>query len=259
MDKEVLDFSNEQFGTIRTIEKDGQVWFIGNDVAEALGYSNIRKAVPDHVDEEDKLRTQIRYAGQTREVTVINESGLYSLILSSKLPTAKQFKRWVTSEVLPTIRKHGGYLTPEKAAEVLLNPDTIIELAKQIKGLKAENAMQAQQIAELKPKKDYVDIILSSPDTVTTAQIAADYGMSARKLNQLLHERGFQYKVNGQWLLYQKYRNKGYTKSETIDVRRADGTVKTVMHTKWTQKGRLMIHGQMSWLGYPAQCDTLTK
>lgn len=259
MENNIQIFKSEQFGAIRTVEKDNQIWFVGKDVASALGYTNPRKALIDHVDIEDKGVTMCYSPGGKQQMTIINESGLYSLVLSSKLSTAKQFKRWVTSEVLPTIRKHGGYLTPEKAAEVLLNPDTIIELAKQIKSLKAENAMQAQQIAELKPKKDYVDIILSSPDTVTTAQIAADYGMSARKLNQLLHERGFQYKVNGQWLLYQKYRNKGYTKSETIDVRRADGTVKTVMHTKWTQKGRLMIHDQMSCLGYLAQCDTLTK
>jgi len=100
-------FENNKFGEIRILIINNQLWFVGNDVAKALGYSNIRKAVPDHVDDEDKQRTQIRYAGQNREVTVINESGLYSLILSSKLPTAKEFKRWVTSEVLPSIGKRG--------------------------------------------------------------------------------------------------------------------------------------------------------
>ena len=109
MQNDLKIFENEKFGQIRTVVISGEPYFVGNDVAAALGYSNTRKAVPDHVDNEDKLRTQIRHAGQSREMTVINESGLYSLILSSKLPQAKSFKRWVTSEVLPSIRKTGSY------------------------------------------------------------------------------------------------------------------------------------------------------
>lgn len=116
----VTVFNNEAFGTLRTIERDGEIWFVGKDIAEMLGYSNARNAVVNHVDSDDKLRTQIEYAGQRREVSLINESGLYSLILSSKLPAAKDFKRWVTSEVLPSIRKTGNYkiqssrVTPEE-------------------------------------------------------------------------------------------------------------------------------------------------
>lgn len=105
----VTVFNNDVFGILRTIERDGEIWFIGKEVAEMLGYSNARNAVVNHVDSDDKLRTQIEYAGQRREVSLINESGLYSLILSSKLPAAKDFKRWVTSEVLPSIRKTGSY------------------------------------------------------------------------------------------------------------------------------------------------------
>ena len=112
--QELQIFNSPEFGQIRTIERGGEPWFVGKDVAEALGYANARNAVPDHVDDEDKLRTQIEYAGQKREVTLINESGLYSLVLSSKLPGAKQFKRWITSEVIPSIRKHGAYMTPDK-------------------------------------------------------------------------------------------------------------------------------------------------
>lgn len=116
----VTVFKNDVFGALRTIERDGEIWFIGKEVAEMLGYSNARNAVVNHVDSDDKLRTQIEYAGQRREVSLINESGLYSLILSSKLPAAKDFKRWVTSEVLPSIRKTGSYriqssrVTPEE-------------------------------------------------------------------------------------------------------------------------------------------------
>lgn len=125
-------FNSPEFGAIRTIEKDGEPWFVGNDVATALGYTNARNAVPAHVDDEDKLRTQIEYAGQKRDITIINESGLYSLVLSSKLPTAKKFKRWVTSEVIPSIRKTGSYsaldmtqLSPEMQMLKLLTDKAI--------------------------------------------------------------------------------------------------------------------------------------
>lgn len=111
---ELRIFNNADFGDILTVEQDGGIWFVGKDVAEALGYSNPSNAVISHVDDEDKLRTQIKYAGQNREVSIINESGLYSLVLSSKLPSAKAFKRWITSEVIPSIRKTGSYNKPSK-------------------------------------------------------------------------------------------------------------------------------------------------
>ncbi|WP_444340136.1 BRO-N domain-containing protein [Phascolarctobacterium succinatutens] len=111
---ELRIFNNADFGDIRTVEQAGGIWFVGKDVAEALGYSNPSNAVISHVDDEDKLRTQIKYAGQNREVSIINESGLYSLVLSSKLPKAKAFKRWITSEVIPSIRKTGSYNKPSK-------------------------------------------------------------------------------------------------------------------------------------------------
>ena len=134
-------FNSPEFGAIRTIEKDGEPWFVGKDVAEILGYANASKAVSTHVDDEDKTFIMLDIAdsqngnvlaGQSK-TTIINESGLYSLVLSSKLPTAKKFKRWVTSEVIPSIRKHGGYLTPDKLEEVLLKPDTLIQLAQNLK------------------------------------------------------------------------------------------------------------------------------
>lgn len=127
-------FNNVEFGQIRTITKDNEVWFVGRDIAEALGYSDTNKAVAMHVDDEDKqLNDKTSSSFGQRGATIINESGLYSLVLSSKLSSAKKFKRWITSEVLPSIRKHGGYLTPAKIEEVLLNPDTIIKLATDLK------------------------------------------------------------------------------------------------------------------------------
>ena len=122
-------FESAQFGGIRVIDRDGEPWFVGKDVAEALGYGDTSDALKRHVDEEDKLTRCFTDSGQNREMFIINESGLYSLVLSSKLQSAKQFKRVVTSEILPAIRKHGGFLTREKVEEVLLSPDTIIRLA----------------------------------------------------------------------------------------------------------------------------------
>ena len=124
-----------------------------------------------------------------------------------------------------------------------------------INNLKLENSMQKQMIAEFKPVKEYVDTILSSTDTVTVTQIAADYGLSAKALNKILFEEGLIHNVNKQWILYKKHMNRGYTKSETIDVKRADGSVKVVMNTKWTQKGRLKIHEILTAIGIVSEMD----
>lgn len=259
---ELQIFNSPEFGQVRTIVKNDEVWFVGRDVAEALGYELARKAILDHVEKEDKeiLSKNQTFQNGTLEIpnrglTIINESGLYSLALSSKLPKAKEFKRWITKEVIPSIRKHGGYLTPAKIEEVLSNPDTIIKLATELKKLRTENQMQAQQIAEFKPIKEYVDIILQSTDTVTITQIAADYGLSAKKLNKILNEEKVQHKVNDQWILYSNMMNKGYTKSETIDIERSDGRIESKMHTRWTQKGRLKIHEILTNLGFIANYD----
>ncbi len=176
---------------------------------------------------------------------VINESGLYSLILSSKLPNAKKFKHWVTSKVLPSIRKHGMYATDE----LLSNPDFAISVFQQLKAERDEkqrlltvNNQQQQIIGELQPKANYVDIVLDNKGLVTITQIAKDYGMSGNQMNKLLNTYGIQYKQSGQWLLYSKYHNMGYTHSKTINITRTDGRPDIVMETKWTQKGRLFIY-----------------
>lgn len=148
-------FDNPEFGKVRVIEKDGEPWFVGKDVAEVLGYSNPRKAIIDHVDMEDKMDgVTIRDSiGREQNPVFINESGLYSLILSSKMPDAKKFKRWVTNEVIPSIRRHGAYMTPEKLEEVLLNPDTLIQLAQ---NLKAEQEARKKAEKELAFKNDVI-------------------------------------------------------------------------------------------------------
>lgn len=192
---ELKIFNSPEFGQVRTLTIGGEPWLVGKDVSVALGYANPQRAIRDHVDDEDKGVTEMVTPGGTQKVPIINESGLYSLVLSSKLPTAKKFKRWVTSEVLPAIRKHGGYMTPEKVEEALLNPDTLIKLATELKAerearkhAELEATSAKQLIGELKPKADYTDRILSSKGTVPTTAIAKDYGMSAKALNQKLHE-----------------------------------------------------------------------
>ncbi|HBM5660619.1 TPA: BRO family protein, partial [Enterococcus faecium] len=223
-------FNFEQ-NEVRTILVNDEPYFVGKDVASVLGYSNTKDALSRHVDLEDKMGSRITTSGQSREMTIINESGLYSLILKSKLPSAKKFKRWVTSEVLPAIRKHGGYLTPEKVEEALLNPDTIIQLATQLKEERTGRLIAEQKIAEYEPKISYLDSILSSTDSVTISQIAADYGMSPQQMNKLLHKLGIQKKVGNQWLLCKKHMNQGYTKSHTTEIPKADGGTKIVMNT----------------------------
>lgn len=230
--------------TVRTLLIDDEPYFVGKDVATILGYSNPRKAIIDHVDEEDKkdgvtIRDSI---GRKQTPILINESGLYSLILSSKLPTAKKFKRWVTSEVLPAIRKHGGYLTPEKIEEALLNPDTIIRLATDLKKEREGRLIAEQRVNELTPKASYYDKVLANKSLVTITAIAKDYGMSGQRMNALLHKLGVQYKQGKTWLLYAKYQKSGWTHSETVMITDRYGNEKAVLNTKWTQKGRLGLY-----------------
>ena len=247
---ELQVFSNAEFGSVRSITVNGEPYFVGKDVAEILGYGNTRDALIAHVDEED--RTVIQKSEiptldiPNRGLTVINESGLYSLILSSRLPSAKRFKRWVTSEVLPAIRKHGVFALDD----IVNNTDALIETLQAFKAerlkrvaLEQEAAVQKQQLAEMRPKASYYDVVLNSPSLLAVSEFAKDYGWSAKRMNQYLHEKGVQYKQGGKiWLLYQKYAGCGYTSTKTHAYPAHDGTTHTKVHTYWTQKGRLFIY-----------------
>lgn len=249
----VFKFENQE---VRTQLINGEPWFVGKDVAEILGYKNTNDALAKHIDAEDKDAIAIRDSiGRNQNTPFINESGLYSLILKSKLPNAKKFKRWVTSEVLPSIRKHGAYMTSEKIEQALTDPDTIIQLATNLKREREEKMLLEQQIAEYEPRLSYLDTILSSTDTVSITQIAADYGMSAVAMNRLLNKLGVQHKISGQWILYQKHMKNGYTKSHTSEIKRSSGGTKVVMNTKWTQKGRLFLYNLLNENGYSPQMD----
>ena len=225
-------FKNAEFGQIRTCMVNGETYFVGKDVASALGYTNPQKAIRDHIDEEDKLGERIVQSGQARETIVINESGLYALILSSKLDSARRFKRWVTSEVLPAIRQNGRY-----------------ELEQHNRQLTNRNALLEEINAQQKPFTDYARTILSSTQTVTITQIAQDYGFTAIRFNELLCNLRIQHKVGGQWILYTPYLNKGYVQSFSSYIVKADGEVQVKLHTRWTQGGRLFLYEKLKKAG----------
>lgn len=253
---ELKIFNNPEFGEIRTIDINGEPWMVGKDVAAALGYERPTKAIQDHVDDEDKDEVPIQDSiGRMQKTPIINESGLYSLVLSSKLPGAKKFRRWVTSEVLPSIRQTGGYNFPKDYPSALR---AFADAEEKRLALEAENEIQRQQIADFQPIRQYVDEILSSTGTMVITQIAADYGMSARALNKILCEEGIQRKVNGQWILYKEHMGKGYTSSKTVQITHKDGTPDTKINTVWTQKGRLMIHEILKSRGIDAVMDRKT-
>lgn len=249
-------FTNDQFGSVRTVMIDGTPYFVGKDVAEILGYSNPQKAIRDHVDEEDRTVNDSFTVNGTHGL-LINESGLYGLILSSKLPAAKKFKHWVTSEVLPDIRRNGMYATDEVIERSLADPAWAISLLKEyqasrekVKALAEVVVTQSHQIAELRPKATYYDTVLSCRDALPVSVIAKDYGWSARQMNAFLHQRGVQYKLNGTWLLYSQYAGNGYTKSATSTYKDCSGNAHANVFTKWTQAGRLFIYQLMTAAGY---------
>ena len=215
-------FNHEMFGQVRTMTNErGETFFVGKDVAEALGYKNTRKALLDHVDNEDRVDgVTIRDAiGRPQNIVVINESGLYSLVLSSKLEQAKVFKRWVTSEVLPLIRQTGTYSLHRKQIESLHH-----------------------QIEALEPKAEYCDEVLDSVSCLTTTQIAKELSMTVSDLTRLLEHRKVMYKQSGQWMLYADYARKGYAKSRTTTRRDIEGDLHTYTRLVWTEEGRRFIH-----------------
>ncbi|MBQ6202253.1 MAG: phage antirepressor KilAC domain-containing protein [Prevotella sp.] len=213
-------FNHEMFGQVRTMTNDrGETFFVGKDVAEALGYKNTADAIIKHVDKEDRSTIAIRDSAYETRAVVINESGLYSLILSSKLEQAKAFKRWVTSEVLPLIRQTGTYSLHRKQIESLHH-----------------------QIEALEPKAEYCDEVLDSVSCLTTTQIAKELSMTVSDLTRLLEHRKVMYKQSGQWMLYADYARKGYAKSRTTTRRDIEGDMHTYTRLVWTEEGRRFIH-----------------
>lgn len=242
-DLQIFNFNNKE---IRTLAIEGEPYFVGKDVADILGYQNGSRDINRHVDEEDRHKAMIFDGNQYKETITINESGLYSLILSSKLPKAKEFKHWVTSEVLPTIRKHGAYMTDQKAAAIVTDKNALADLLQQAAYQLKEKDVKIERLtAELEvssKKATYLDLIVETKDGMTATQVAQDYGLSAKKFNALLHALGVQRKVNEQWILYAKYQGKGYIASKTFTYTDSTGKNHAKINTVWTQKGRLFLY-----------------
>ena len=268
---ELQIFQNPQFGEIRTITEDGVTLFCASDVAKALGYKKPSDAVAAHCRYTAKRSIpHPQSPGKTIEMNFIPEGDIYRLAARSELPGADAFERWIFDEVLPSIRKHGGYIagqrdmTPEElmAAAVLVADKKIREMETEKQRLKEdklalekENERQRQEIADFQPMRQYLDTILSSTGVLATTQIAADYGLSAKQLNRILHEEGIQRNVNGQWILYRRHMGKGYTKSATLCIQHTHREPETKLHTYWTQKGRVMIHNILTRRGILALMD----
>lgn len=234
---ELTIFENEEFGKVRTIEIDGKPYFSAVDVVHALGYSNAHDAIRRHCKGVVKHDTPTSSGIQT--INFIPEGDIYRLIVRSQLPSAERFETWVFDEVVPSIRKTGGYHLPQTYAEALRE---LADKAEENERLKLEVVHMNDKIAEMQPKVSYYDEILASKGTVLTTQIAKDYGMSARGFNKKLHDLCVQYKAGNQWVLYSKYQGNGYTKSHTHLFRRNDGSQDSSMNTEWTQKGRLFLY-----------------
>lgn len=257
---EIKIFNNPEFGDVRTLEIDGKPYFAAKDIASSLGYVNTSKAIGDHckgvtkryVGVETGIRTDGTPAIQDIEMSFIPEGDVYRLIVRSKLPQAEKFESWVFDEVLPSIRKSGLY-APD---ELLNNPDLVIQAMTKLKEerlkteklqaekemLALENKAKEQMINELRPKLNYLDVILGSKNLLNITQIAKDYGMSGVTMNKILEGLNIQYKQRDQWLLYSKYQSMGYTSSETVSYYDTRGQLQTRLATKWTQKGRLFLY-----------------
>ncbi|MGI6553000.1 MAG: phage antirepressor [Bacillota bacterium] len=242
--RDVKIFNHKEFGELNILIINGKEYFPASRCAAILGYTNTRDAISRHCRGVVK-HDIIDNLGRTQVMNFIPEGDLYRLIIRSNLPKAEQFERWVFDEVLPSIRKYGFYATDALIDDILNNPDLGIKLFTEYKQakekarqLELETAKQKQIIGELRPKASYYDQILQNKSLVPITKIAKDYGMSGRAFNKLLHELGVQYKMGNCWLLYQEYADQGYTQSKThaIDAERS------VMHTYWTQKGRLFIY-----------------
>lgn len=254
-------FSNEKFGQVRTVMQDGEPWFVAADACRALEHSNVTVAV-ERLDDDEKAKFNLGLPGGP--TTCINEPGLYSLVLGSRKKEAKDFKRWITHEVIPTIRKTGGYVhnsevfiqnylpfaddTTKQLFRLTL--DVVDKQNKQIAFQQKEIAEKSSVIEEMTPKATYYDLVINSPDLTATTIIAKDYGKSATWLNRFLNEKGVQYRSGRTWVLYQKYADSGYAQTKTyVYSGKANADKHVSINTFWTQKGRMFIYGLLKDTG----------
>lgn len=256
METQITIFNNPQFGDIRTAGTTDNPLFCLADVCKALDLqpSAVMRRLGDGVISSNPISDSL---GRQQIANFVNEDGLYDVILDSRKSEAKTFRKWITSDVLPSIRKTGGYIATHAdmsdaeilAKAVLVAQSTIDKRNERIKQLEAENAGQKTLIAQMRKGNDYLNTILQSKGTLATTQVAADYGMSAIAFNKKLNEMHIQHKVHGQWILYSEFMGKGYVQSDTITFYHSDGRPDTRLCTVWTQRGRLFLYDALKELG----------
>lgn len=251
MDNQLEIFKNEEFGEIRAKVINSQPYLCLADLCKILEIKNPRDCKTRLNGDGVVITDAIDTIGRRQQITFINESNLYKVIFQSRKQEAEKFTEWVTGEVLPSIRKNGGYIQGQEQ----LSDDELISRALLVANKKIAEREQLlnqkeAEIKVLKPKAKYYDLILQSPSTMTVTSIAKDYGMSGMTFNQLLHELGIQYKQSQQWFLFAKYQNQGYTHGKTTQFYRNDGRLDYKINTEWTQKGRLFLYEILKENGY---------
>lgn len=240
-------FSNEEFGSIRTVTIDNELWFVGKDVAAILGYAKPENAVASHIDTEDKTSTLIQGNGTNykSKAIIINESGLYSLILSSKMPNAKRFKHWVTSEILPSIRKHGAYMTEQTLEQALTSPDFLIQLATKLKDEQEKNKALTEANNRMRPKEIFADAVMTSEHSILIGELAKliaqnGYAIGQKRLFAWMREQGYLLKQGGSYNLpAQRYVEAGLFEIKESSISNPDGSVRLTRTTKVTGKGQV--------------------
>lgn len=245
---ELQIFNNPEFGEIRTVAIDNEPWLVGKDVATALGYSNPQEAIRNHVEDEDKGVSEILTPGGKQKAPIINESGLYSLVLSSKLPTAKKFKRWVTSEVLPSIRKHGAYMTPETLQAAILNPDYLLKVVTALKdetdkrkALEAANAQLAVDKQIMQPKADYFDELVERNTLTNFRETAKELGVPPKKFTDFLLAHKYIYRdKKGKIQPYENKNNGLFEVKETFNEKTQWSGTQTLVTPKGRETFRLL-------------------
>ncbi len=246
---ELKIFKNNKFGSVRVINKDYEAWFCLTDVCKVLEISNASQLKSRLNKNGVIINEVIDNMGRKQEATFVNEPNLYKAIFQSRKQEAENFTNWVTNEILPTIRKTGGYIVGEENMsedEIVLKAMKVLN--KKIENLQTKNnqlelvdTQNKQIIAELEQKADYMDKILCNKNTMAVTVIAKDYGMSAIEFNKILHDIKIQYKQSGQWFLYEKYQGNGYVHSKTTKYIRSNGSVGFIWNTEWTQKRKIVF------------------
>lgn len=244
MDNQLRIFESKEFGKIRVVELDGLPWWILKDVGDALGLTDTSR-LAERLDSDELTRVKLVSGGQNRQMYAVNESGLYAVILRSDKPKAKDFRRWITHEVLPSIRKHGAYITDAVLEEMAHSREFTENLLSVLQAERLKKAALLERLDRISPKAHYCDVILQSPDAVQASIIAKDYAMSTVAFNKLLHGLRVQFKVGGTWVLYKEHADKGYTVTRTYHVNEHTAAI----HTYWTQRGRLFLYDFLKWHG----------